>query len=104
MFGIKSKKRIKELETKIKILESNWELDVKKLHGTYYVFRDFSRQQLVDWIIKIESEFNKVVKDKEFLIKESLDYKTTIEQLEEINNNYKKEIETLKARLSKKKK
>lgn len=104
MFGIKSRKRIKELETEIKILKSNWELDVKNLHSGHLVFKNFSRQQLVDWIIKTESAFNKVVNDKEAVIAELAACKAKIKSLEASNKDYEISIDTLKSKLTRKKK
>lgn len=82
MFWNKSRKRIKELEEEISILKSNWELDSEKLHGTNLVLKDFSRQQLVDWIIQIESSLEKTIEDNKIL-KSKLTRKKPIKKSEQ---------------------
>lgn len=101
MFGIKSRKRIKELEARLlqvkKDFAEKWELKEKIPGLPMIVYKDLPRQLLLESIARWVSEAKKT----------SLKLKKLTENLkekEQIIVVLESEIETLKSKLSRKKK
>lgn len=99
MFGIKSRKRIKELETEVNNLKVYWELS-EELHGTSSYLKELTRNELIKKIIELELQNDEIRKDVAKLVMGMDDQS----KLKKENSDLKAEIETLKSKLSRKKK
>lgn len=99
MFGIKSRKRIEELETEVNNLKANWELS-QELHGVDSYLKELTRNELIQEIIKIKQKNDKYLGDMKTIIMGMEDQSKLKKQISELEA----EIESLKSRLTRKKK
>lgn len=99
MFGIKSRKRIKELETQVDNLKTNWELS-EKLNGVDSYLKELTRSELIQKIVELKidtCEKGRCIAKLAMGMQDQSKLKKQISELEA-------EIESLKSRLTRKKK